>query len=153
MNSKETNMHKTLTSAIAFTLSMAVSTPALAWEPMPDAAIWYTSVVRVLDTSLVTNGTKLLVALSDPPAGVCIANQARWGMDTDGVQFPAYGENWIVVQAVDVGKPLAFLMAAKAQNLTVRVVMVVERGQPCRITDMRTCTDATACAVPGLPGN
>lgn len=146
-------MHKSLLSVFAFTLSLAAATPAWAWEPMPDAAIWYTSVVRVLDTSLVTNGTKLLVALSDPPAGVCAANGGRSGVDADGNAFFGYGENWLPVQAVDAGKPLAFLMAAKAQNLTVRVVMVVERGRPCRITDMRTCTDATACAVPGLPGN
>ncbi len=145
-------MHKSLPTALAITLSLAVAVPARAWEPMPNQPVLFTSVVRILDTALIDFSTQLLVSLSDPPAGVCAANQGQARVAVNGGALTAYAESWISVEG-QTPTALAFLMAAKAQNLSIRVVMWVPPGLPCRITDMRTCTDAASCAVPGLPGN
>ena len=61
-----------------------------------------------------------------------------------------YGDAWVVLSANNPSAALAVALAAKAQNLQVRVAVWNQNTQ-CVVYDLRTCTDAAACALPPAP--
>lgn len=141
-------MHKTLTSALAFTLSLAAAGPAMAWDPDP---LWgedhYTGVARFLDVSFFNGETYL--AFSGDPGAFCTSQGG-----SNGGLGPFHGGAWL--NLLNLGDPviarwLSALMWAKAQNFQVRLFFTAVRNQQCQLTGIRTCSDAAACAYPPAP--
>jgi hypothetical protein len=115
---------------------------AQAWEQVPLDPGYQSTVTRVLDVARTPWGPA--VALAESPAAACAVLRG-----TPGAR-PLYGDAWLVVDGNNPGEALAVALAAKAQNLQVRVTVWNVNGQ-CKITDLRTCTDAAACALPPAP--
>lgn len=121
--------------------------PAWAWEPVPLDPNLRTTVTRVLDVGRSWT-YQARVALAEAPAAACAAIGAQ--RRGDGL----YGDAWVAVFSEGVGniagEMLAVALAARAQNLPVRVTVFNWNGQ-CLIQDLRTCVDAAACALPLVP--
>ncbi len=141
-------MHKTLTSALAFTLSLAAAGPALAWDPDPLRGEGrYTGVARFLDVSMVNGETYL--AFSGDPGDFCTSQGG-----VNGPLWPLHSGAWLYLPNFSdpiTSRWLSALMWAKSQNFQVRLFFTVLRGQMCELTGIRTCSDAAACAYPPAP--
>ncbi|MCK6575589.1 hypothetical protein L6V77_31430 [Myxococcota bacterium] len=120
---------------------------AWAWEPVPADPGLRSTVTRVVDVGRSWNHPAR-VALAEAPAAACAAIAA----DQRGGGL--YGEAWVSVYS-DGGtnaasETLAVALAARAQNLPVRVTIMNWNGL-CMIQDLRTCVDAAVCALPPAP--
>ncbi len=120
--------------------------PAWAWEPVPQNRRQSSTVTRVLDVGRFVE--QVYVALAESPVAGCAAVEAP--RVVEGV----YGEAWVRVTDPDNGDTpsamLAIALAARAQNLPVRVTLRGSFGV-CEIVELRTCVDAAACALPPAP--
>lgn len=120
---------------------------AWAWEPVPRDPGLRSTVTRVLDVGRSYDQNAHL-ALAESPAATCAALGGR--QNISGL----YGEAWVTVfrdgAAGVASEMLAVALAARAQNLPVRVTLGNWNGV-CQIMDLRTCVDAAACALPPAP--
>jgi hypothetical protein len=135
-------MSKFRSALVASVIGVCGAGVAHAWEPVPLDAALQTTVTRVVDVAQTPWGPA--VALAESPAAACGVLRA-----TPGAR-PLYGDAWVVLSANNPSAALAVALAAKAQNLQVRVAVWNQNTQ-CMVYDLRTCTDAAACALPPAP--
>ena len=129
---------------LALGLTLGTASAAHAWEPVPREPSYQTTVTRVLDVARGQWGPA--VALAESPAAGCAA------LSPPGRLNDFYGDAWVLFQrqengTANAGEMLAVALAARAQNLQVRIILVNWNGE-CVVAEIRTCSDPVACALP-----
>lgn len=130
---------------LALGLTFGTVSAAHAWEPGPrEPPAYQTTVTRVLDVARGQWGPAVALAESPAPGCAALSPPARLN--------DYYGDAWVLFQrqengTANAGEMLAIALAARAQNLQVRIFLMNWNGE-CVVSEIRTCSDPVACALP-----